>query len=727
MEMLAHWSIAHRRLVIAGWTVLLVCSIALTGTLKSAFVNDLTLPNTDAQRASTLLQEQFPAVAGDSDQIVFHATRKTLAVPAIRNKVTVTLNAVSRLPHVARVSSPYSTAGAISHDRTIGFATVHFDERGDALPADAVKRVISVAESAGSQRLQVALGGNAIEQSQKPTLGVATAVGILAAMVVLYLCFGSFLAMALPILAALLGVGTASGLIAALTHVLNTPSFASQLALLIGLGVGVDYALFLVTRYRDAYRENGGDVNAAIELAMNTAGRSIAFAGTTVVIAVLGLFVVGVPFLYGVALATSLTVLLVLAASLTLLPASLSLAGRRIGRRRAGGGPDGRTGAWARWVWLLQRRPALAALASTALLLALAAPALDLRLAASDASDDSASTTTHRAYELLSRGFGPGFNGPLALAVRLPATGAASALDRLRAAARHAPGVASVGTAAVNATRTTAAISVFPTTAPDSAQTYSLVARLRATVIPPVARATGSTVYIGGFTASQVDFAHVLTAKLPLFIGVVILLSALLLLIVFRSLLIPLQAAAMNLLSIGAAFGVVQAIFERGWGANLLGISRSPIQAFLPVIAFAIVFGLSMDYEVFLVSRIHEEWTHGASPATAIRNGLLRTGRVVTAAAAVMIAVFGAFALSNNHILQLFGLTLAVAVFLDAIVIRSILLPAVLHLFGRATWAFPAWADRHLPRLAIEPPTRVRPTQEAASLLTGEANVPGAA
>ena len=727
MEMLARWSIAHRRLVIAGWTVLLVCSIALTGTLKSHFVNDLTLSNTDAQRASTLLQEQFPAVAGDSDQIVFHTTRQTLAAPAIRNKVTATLNAVSRLPHVTRVSSPYATAEAISRDQTIGFATVHFDERGDALPADAVKQVITVAESAGSQRLQVALGGNAIEQSQKPTLGVATAVGILAAMVVLYLCFGSFLAMALPILAALFGVGTASGLIAALTHVLNTPSFASQLALLIGLGVGVDYALFLVTRYRDFYRENGGDANAAIALAMNTAGRSIAFAGTTVVIAVLGLFVVGVQFLYGVALATSLTVLLVLAASLTLLPASLSLAGRRIGRRRADGGSDGRTGAWARWVWLIQRRPALAALASTGLLLALAAPALDLRLAASDAGNDSASTTTHRAYELLSEGFGPGFNGPLSLAVRLPVAGAASALDRLRAAARHTPGVASVGTATINATHTAAAISVFPTTAPDSAQTYDLVARLRATVIPPVARATGATVYVGGFTASQVDFARVLTAKLPLFISVVIALSALLLLIVFRSLLIPLQAAVMNLLSIGAAFGVVQAIFERGWGANLLGISRSPIQAFLPVIAFAIVFGLSMDYEVFLVSRIHEEWTHGASPATAIRHGLLRTGRVVTAAAAVMIAVFGVFALSSNHILQLFGLTLAVAVFLDAIVIRSVLLPAVLHLFGRATWAFPAWADRHLPRLAIEPPTNARPKQESTSLPTGEANVPGAA
>ena len=710
LQTLARWSITHRRTVIAGWVVLLVGGLATASGLKNHFVNSRTLPNTDSQRATTLLKSHFPAQAGDSDQIVFHATAGTLAATATREKVTATLAAVARLPHVTDVVSPYSTRNAVSRDGTIGFATVAFDERGDALPKNAVKRVIGVAESARSATLQVALGGNAIEQTQRPTVGAATAIGILAAMVVLFLSFGSFLAMGLPILTALFGLGTSTGLIAAMTHGLNTPDFASELALLIGLGVGVDYALFVVNRYREAYRQNGGDANAAIELAMNTAGRSIAFAGATVVIAVLGLFVVGVHLFYGVALATSLTVLLVLAASLTLLPALLSLAGKRIGAgrssRRARTPSVSRAGVSARWIGLIQRRPALAALASTALMLALAAPALGLRLAASDASIDPASTPTHQAYELMSKGFGPGFNGPLSLAVRLPRSGSTEALAQLSAAATRTPGVASVSRPIINAERDTAAITVFPTTSPQSKQTYDLVKHLRASVIPPVAEATGTTVYVGGFTASQVDFARVLSNKLPLFIGVVILLSALLLLVVFRSLLIPLQAAIMNLLSIGAALGVVQAVFERGWAASLLGVPRSPIEAFIPVIAFAIVFGLSMDYEVFLVSRIHEEWLHGADHTTAIRNGLIRSGRVITAAAAVMVVVFASFAAGNNHVLKLFGLTLASAVFLDAVVIRSILLPSVLQLLGRTTWAFPRWADQLLPRLAIEPPER---------------------
>jgi len=710
MQTLARWSIRRRRAVIALWVVLLVGSLGIATGLKNHFVNNLTLPHTDAQRATDLLKRSFPGHAGDSDQIVFHTTRGTLVDAATRARITKVLRVVARLPHVSGVVSPFRDPQTISRSGTIGFATVDFDERGDALPTHAVDRVISVAQSARASNLDVALGGSAVEQTQRPSLGAATAIGIAAAMVVLFLSFGSLLAMGLPILSALFGLGTSMGMIAALTHVLDTPDFASELALLIGLGVGIDYALFLVTRFRDAYRRNGGDVNAAVELAMNTAGRSIAFAGATVVIAVLGLFIVGVRLFYGVALATSLTVLLVLAASLTLLPALLSLTGKRIGTRRSRrhgwAAIPMRAGAWSRWVGLIQRRPAFAALASTALLLALAAPAFGLRLAASDAGNDPRSTTTHRAYQLLSEGFGPGFNGPLSLAVRLPGSGARAALARLTGAVARTPGVASVERPVLNGARDTAAITVFPSTSPQSAQTYDLVKHLRVSVIPPVAKTTGMTVYVGAFTASQVDFAHVLSNKLPLFIGVVILLSALLLLIVFRSLLIPLQAAIMNLLSIGAALGIVQAVFERGWAASLIGVTRSPIEAFIPVIVFAIVFGLSMDYEVFLVSRIHEEWTHNGDHSAAVRDGLIRTGRVITAAAAVMVIVFASFAASNNHILKLFGLALASAVFLDALVIRSILLPAVLQLLGRATWAFPGWADRLLPRLAIEPPER---------------------
>jgi putative drug exporter of the RND superfamily len=714
MQPLARWSTKHRRLVVGLWLLCLIGSIGLASGLKNRFVNNVTLPNTEAQRATDLLKSRFPTLAGDSDQIVFRASDGKLADVATRAKVTSTLAAIAKLPHVTGVVSPYANAHALSRDGTIGFATVSFDERGDALPTDAVKRVIAVAQSASSSRLEVELGGSAIEETQRPTLGAATLIGIGAAIIVLLLSFGSFLAMGLPILTALFGLGTSMGLIAALTHALNTPDFATQLAFLIGLGVGVDYALFVVTRYRDAYRRNGGNVDSAVELAMNTAGRSVAFAGITVVIAVLGLFVVGVRLLYGVALATSLTVFLVLAASLTLLPALLSFGGRRIGggrpSRRAPTATADRSGAWARWIGLIQRRPAFSAAAATILLLVLAAPALGLRLAASDAGNDRPQTTTRRAYELLRQGFGPGFNGPLQLAVDLPAAGAAPGLSRLTAAVSRSPGVASVSPPRLNASGDTAAISVFPTTSPQSASTYDLVKHLRTSVIPPVSRATNTTVYVGGFTASQVDFAHVLSSKLPLFIGVVILLSALLLLAVFRSLLIPLQAAVMNLLSIGAALGVTQAVFERGWGAGVLGVTRSPIEAFIPVIAFAIVFGLSMDYEVFLVSRIHEEWTHNGDHTRAVREGLIRTGRVITAAAAVMVVVFASFAASDNHILKLFGLTLASAVFLDAVVIRSILLPAVLQLLGNRTWAFPSWADRILPRFAIEAPEQAPET-----------------
>jgi putative drug exporter of the RND superfamily len=534
--------------------------------------------------------------------------------------------------------------------------------------------------------------------------------------VVLLLSFGSLLAMGLPIVTALFGLGAGLGVIGLGSHLVDMVDFSSELALMIGLGVGIDYALFIVTRYRDAYRENSGDVQAALELAMNTAGRAILFAGATVVIALLGMFALGVSFLYGVAIAASLGVLLVLAASLTLLPALLIFTGKRVGRiRQRSRRREARAGFWLRWVGLIQRRPMWAALGSTALLLALAAPALGLRLGASDAGNDPANQTTRHAYDLLAAGFGSGFNGPLQLAVSLPAADDAAGLAQLTTSLRHTPGIASVAAPRLNPARDTAAIAVYPTTSPQSAQTTSLVKRLRSDVLPPLAKTTGASVYVGGATATQVDFAHVLSGKLPLFIGMVVLLSALLLLVVFRSLLIPVQAALMNLLSIAAALGVVQAIFERGWLAGLIGVQAGPIDAFIPVMVFAIVFGLSMDYEVFLVSRIHEEWQHRGDASAAVREGLANTGRVITAAAAVMVVVFASFAAGDDRVLKLFGIAMATAVFLDAIVIRSILMPAVLELFGSRTWAFPRWFDRRLPRLAIEPVTPPAPALDQAA------------
>jgi putative drug exporter of the RND superfamily len=707
------WTIAHRWIVVSAWIVLAVGVLAASQAVGKRNANNFSLPNTDSQRAIDLLQSRFSAQAGDADQIVFRTRTGKLTDTSTRAVIAPALERIARLPHVAGVISPYATgARAVSKAGTIGFATVEFDQRANQLPKAAIDRVINMAEAVRSPTLQVELGGQAIEQAQQASIGFATGVGLLAAVVVLLLSFGSLLAMGLPILTALFGLGAGLGVIGLGSHLVDMVDFSSELALMIGLGVGIDYALFIVTRYRDAYRENGGNVQGALELAMNTAGRAILFAGATVVIALLGMFALGVSFLYGVAIAASLGVLLVLAASLTLLPALLMFTGKRVGRsrRRRPSAREPRTGFWIRWVALIQRRPAWAALASTAVLLALAAPALGLRLGASDAGNDPPKQTTRQAYDLLATGFGSGFNGPLQLAVRLPAAGDAPGLTKFTTTLRHTPGIASVAAPRVNPARDIAAIAVYPTTSPQSAQTTSLVKRLRSDILPPLAKATGTTVYVGGATATQVDFARVLSGKLPLFIGLVVLLSAVLLLVVFRSLLIPLQAALMNLLSIAAALGVVQAIFERGWLGGLIGVQPGPIDAFIPVMVFAIVFGLSMDYEVFLVSRIHEEWQHRRDASAAVREGLANTGRVITAAAAVMVVVFASFAAGDDRVLKLFGIAMATAVFLDAIVIRSILMPAVLELFGSRTWAFPRWFDRRLPRLAIEP---VRPPAPA--------------
>jgi putative drug exporter of the RND superfamily len=716
MLKLTRWTIAHRRIVVVAWIVLAVGVLAVSQAVGKRNANDFSLPNTDSQRAVDLLQTRFPAQAGDADQIVFRTRVGKLDDASTRAVIAPLLVRISHLPHVVGVVSPYDAgANGVSSAGTIGFATVEFDQRANGLPKAAIDRVINAAESVRSPALQVELGGQAIEQAQRASVGFATGVGLLAAIVVLLLSFGSLLAMGLPILTALLGLGAGLGVIGLGSHVVDMVDFSSELALMIGLGVGIDYALFIVTRFRDAYRENGGKVQPALELAMNTAGRAILFAGATVVIALLGMFALGVSFLYGVAIAASLGVLFVLAASLTLLPALLMFTGNRVGRvRPRARRRDPRAGFWLRWVGLIQRRPVWAVLGSSLLLLALAAPALGLRLGASDAGNDPAKNTTRHAYDLLAAGFGSGFNGPLQLAVKLPAPGDTAGLARFTTTLRHTPGIASVATPRLNPARDTAALAVYPTSSPQSAQTTSLVKRLRSDVLPPLAQATGTTVYVGGATATQVDFAHVLSGKLPLFIGMVVLLSALLLLVVFRSLVIPVQAALMNLLSIAAALGVVQAIFERGWLAGLIGVQPGPIDAFIPVLVFAIVFGLSMDYEVFLVSRIHEEWQHRGDASAAVREGLANTGRVITAAAAVMVAVFASFAMGDDRVLKLFGVAMATAVFLDAIVIRSVLMPAVLELFGRRTWAFPRWFDRRLPRLAIEPAARPVPLEEAA-------------
>ncbi|MEA2334880.1 MAG: putative drug exporter of the superfamily [Solirubrobacteraceae bacterium] len=757
MLKLARWSTTHRKYILLGWVVLLVGVNALAQSAGTSYSNNFTLPNSDAQRASDLLQRSFPAQAGDRDTIVYKVASGSVLDPAVRSRMSAMFARVAKLPHVASVISPYAGAASgksISADGRIAFATVVFDEKANNLPKEAAQRVVDVARAADRTGLQVELGGQAIEETQQAGFGISTAVGLLAAIIVLLLTFGSLVAMGLPIFTALFGLGTGLGAIALFTHVVNTPNFSSELAAMIGLGVGIDYALFILTRFREAYATPGptfGNARESVIQSMDTAGRAVLFAGCTVVIALLGMMLLGVDFLYGVAISASIGVLLVMLASLTLLPALLTITGARLARpsrrarRRAaravaagegssadlpgaaapaagaaGAAPSGGS-RWLRWSMFVERRPRTIVAISAAVMLLIAAPATALRLGSSDASNDPSSKTTHRAYELLAQGFGEGFNGPLLVAVKIPSAHQTAGVNRLESAVAATPGVGSVAPARVNPAGDVATVTVYPRSSPQAYATTQLVERLRDRVVPRVAAQTGLKVYVGGVTAGSVDFAKTLGQKLPLFIGVVVLLSALLLMIVFRSLVIPLQAAVMNLLSIGASLGVIVAIFQWGWLGSLIGVQQGPIESFIPVMLFAIVFGLSMDYEVFLVSRIHERWAHTRENSRAVAEGLALTGRVVTAAAAIMVCVFLSFMLGEDRVIKEFGLSLASAVFLDALVVRCLLLPAVLHLIGPRTWALPGWLDRVLPRLNIE--GTVLPGQPDAAALDPSAGV----
>jgi RND superfamily putative drug exporter len=721
MRALARWITTHRKYVAIGWVFALIAINVLAQSAGTSYSNNFTLPKSDAQRASDLLQRSFPAQAGDRDTIVFKVSQGSVHDPAVRAHMSALFARVAKLPHVAGVLSPYSGSGqAISRNGKIAFATVIFDKKANELQKSDGERVVKEAEGARLPGLQIELGGLAIQETEQEGFGVTTAVGLMAAIVVLLITFGSLIAMGLPIVTALFGLGTGLGLIGLFTHVVDTPDFSSELAAMIGLGVGIDYALFIVTRFREAYVTPGaaqGDVRESVVQAMDTAGRAVLFAGCTVVIALLGMMLLGVDFLYGVAISASIGVLLVMLGSLTLLPALLTFAGARLARptrraRKRGEQTRNVHGAtWLRWSRFVQRHSRSIASIATVTMLLIATPAIALRLGSSDAGNDPVGFTTYKAYHLLAEGFGEGFSGPLLIVAKVPKVAADGAspngagakdLALLRAKLAGTSGVASVGLPRVSPSGEVATLSVYPTTSPQAYATTKLVERLRSDVIPPIKASTGTTVYVGGITAGSIDFASVLGKKLPLFIGVVVLLSALLLMIVFRSLVIPLQAAIMNLLSIGASLGVIVAVFQWDWLDGLLGVRAGPIESFIPVMLFAIVFGLSMDYEVFLISRIHEQWTRHGDSRRAVGEGLALTGRVVTAAAAIMICVFLSFMLGENRVIKEFGLSLASAVFLDAVVIRCLLLPAVLELLGDTTWRIPAWLDKALPKINIE-------------------------
>jgi putative drug exporter of the RND superfamily len=700
-ERLAGWSYRRRWLALGIWVAVLAGLAVGSRAVGSDYHNDFSLPGTESQQVLDTLKEHSPAQSGDTVQVVLQDAGG-LSTPPTRDRVEKMLGEVRALPHVAGVRDPYADPAAISRDGTIGYATVTLDGRSEDVPAQDVRRIIDTARAAGGDGLRVELGGAAVRNAEAKAGGTAEGVGLLAALVVLVLLFGSLLAASLPIVIAIFAVGSSIGLIVLASHLVTVADFTQPTMILVGLGVGIDYALLVFSRYR-AELVGGAGREQAVRWALDTAGRTVFFAGATVIVALMGLVVLGLGSLPGMAMAVALTVLVTMLASLTLLPSLLAIMGRRIERgvrRRAVRARRPEGGLWRRWAASVQRRPWPAALLGVSVLLALASPALRMHLGLADAGNDPASTTSRQAYDLLASGFGPGFNGPLVIVTE----GDSSAAGTMQRALAGTPGVAAVTPPVPFQDGRMATVIVFPDSKPQDARTQQLLSRLRDEVLPPLERDTGATFLVGGPTAATVDFSSAIAGRLPLFVAVVVGLSAVLLLAVFRSLLIPVKAALLNLLSVGASLGVITLVFQQGVLGGPLGVDPGPVEAFVPVMIFAIAFGLSMDYEMFLLSRMHEEWQRTGEAPAAVREGLASTGRVVTSAAAIMVVVFGAFMLDPSRLLKQFGLGLATAVLLDALVIRCLIVPAVMQLFGVRAWWLPAWAARRFPRLGLQRP-----------------------
>ncbi|WP_435284120.1 MMPL family transporter [Streptomyces koelreuteriae] len=713
MAALARWCVQRRLVTVLLW--LLACAGVAAGAAVagSAYSNDYQVPGTESGRATELLHEGFPKLGGDSDTVVWHTTSGTVRAADVEQTMTRTLDKIEHLPGVASVTSPYDGPGTgrISEDARTAYATVTFDDRAEDIDQGEARAVVDTAKSAETDGLQVELGGSAVALTQSSGGHIAEIVGVVVAAVVLFLAFGSLAASLLPIATALVGVGTAYAGIVLLGHAMTVADFAPMLGMLIGLGVGIDYALFIVTRHRRGLKR-GLSVTEAATNAVATTGRAVVFAGATVCIALLGMLILRLSFLNGVAIAASLTVVLTVAASVTLLPALLSFIGpralsRRERRRLAEHGPQPElpTGFAARWSAFVERHPKVLGGVALVVMAVLALPTFSLHLGTSDQGNDPRTATTRQAYDLLADGFGPGVNGPLTLVTKVDGADDKLALDNLDGTLRATDGVASVTPATFDSGGHTAYLTVVPESSPQSKQTSDLVDRLRGEVLPRAEAGTSLDTHVGGMTAGYDDFADVIVSKLPVFVGVVIGLGCLLLLLAFRSIGIPLKAAAMNVAAVASAFGVVVAMFQWGWGSELLGLgSAGPIEPFLPVIMVSVLFGLSMDYQVFLVSRMYEEWLETGDNRRAVRVGLAETSRVINSAAVIMISVFLAFVLSGDRVIAMFGIALAAAVALDAFVLRTLLVPALMHMLGGANWWLPRWLDKRLPRISIEPP-----------------------
>ncbi|MDA1001762.1 MAG: MMPL family transporter [Chloroflexi bacterium] len=762
---LGTWCFRNRWKVLAGWLALVVVVFGAGAVIGSAFDGAFEIPASESRRGFDALDEHFGGVgSGQSGSIVFRA-EQGVQDPAVQSAMEGLFSRVAAIEGVS-VTSPYEEFGAqqVSADGMIAYATVTLAVDIDMTESTVIGQTI-IDEAPAMDGLTVEVGGQALAPFEPPQ---SEFVGLAFAVVVLILAFGSVLAMGLPIGVAVAGVGVGAGLIALISNLQPVPDFATTLGAMIGLGVGIDYALIIVTRYREGLA-SGLTPEAATERALDTAGRAVFFAGITVVISLLGMLLMGLSFVSGLGIGAATVVAVTMLASLTLLPAFLGFAGHRVEITRwpeliaaallaaalLGAGLGLRPLLFAapaavlvfvagllvpalrvdvprrprralrdslayRWSRLVQSHPWTGVIAGAGVLLLLAAPVLSLRMGFSDEGNFGEDTTTRRAYDMLGAGFGPGFNGPLLVTLVLGQPSDRDAVAAVHDAIASAPGVANVGPPlpsdrAQPASAAAYLIQVIPTTSPQDRATDELVELLRRSAVPSAVAGSTLAVSVTGNVAVGVDFTSYLSGRILIFFGAVLALSFLLLMAVFRSVLVPIKAVLMNVLSIGAAYGIVVAVFQWGWLGGWLGITGGPIEPFLPMMMFAIVFGLSMDYEVFLLSRVKEEFDRTGDPVGSVADGLASTAHVITAAAAIMVVVFGSFMFEDQRIIKLFGLGLAVAVLLDATLVRMLLVPATMKLLGRWNWWLPSWLDRALPRIHVEGQREAAPDAGIAS------------
>jgi len=700
------------------WAVAAVAIVMLAASLDGQFTDNFTIPNAQSQDALDLLERDFPNAAGDSALVVFDAPQG-IDDASVQAAIAPAVSALGKLPDVTSVTNPYGPVGSafISKDGEIAVVTVQFDTKAQNLPdpKQFFAKFEAATSSATKAGIKVAYGGAVIDYVHQPPPGNADLIGLLAAVVILLFAFGSLVAMGLPILTAVFGLAVGISIVHVIASFTEIGTVAPVLATMIGLGVGIDYSLFIVTRYRENLA-SGLDVEAAVGRSVATAGSAVLFAGTTVVIAICGLALSGIPYVARLGYMSGIVVAVMMIAALTLLPAVIGVVGRSIDRwkvpslihppdRAVAEGRDPQPPAgtvWERWANLVARHAWPFAIFAVAILLLIAWPVLSMRLGESDDGNLPTSTTQRQAYDLVARGFGPGTNGPLLVVVQLPAPGQGAVLSDISSALEKTPGVKTVLPPQTSPNGAIAQIGVLPTTAPDSAQTATLVATLRDSVLPAAVGTTGAQAYVGGITAAYIDIGDRISSRLPYFIGAVVLLSFLLLMLVFHSVLVPLTAAVMNLLSVAAAYGATVAVFQWGWAKGLVGLeSTVPIVPFVPMMMFAVLFGLSMDYQVFLLTRVREEYDRTGDTRQGVVRGLARTARVITSAALIMIFVFGAFVLSPTPEVKMFGLGLAFAVLVDATIVRMLLVPSIMEILGDANWWFPKWLG-FLPRVDIE-------------------------